>query len=86
MGERIVEVLKQQKNTPVRVGCQVAIVYAVINGYLDAVPVKKVKEYEKNLFEKLEAEYEKLLVRFETGYYEQEDIEELKKALASMQR
>ena len=86
LGERIVEVLKQQKNTPVRVGCQVAIVYAVINGYLDAIPVKKVKEYEKNLFEKLEAEYEKLLVRFETGYYEQEDIEELKKALASMQR
>ena len=62
------------------------IIYAVINGYLDAIPVKKVKEYEKNLFEKLEAEYENLLVRFETGYYEQEDIEELKKALASMQR
>ena len=86
LGERIVEVLKQQRNTPVRVGCQVAIVYAVINGYLDKIPVNKVKEYEKALFEKLEGEYEDLLVRFETGYYEKEDVEELKKALTSMQR
>ncbi|MBQ1934370.1 MAG: F0F1 ATP synthase subunit alpha, partial [Clostridia bacterium] len=45
LGERIVEVLKQGRNAPIRVGCQVAIVYAVINGYLDSVPVNKVKEY-----------------------------------------
>ena len=32
LGERIVEVLKQKRNAPVSVGCQVAIVYAVING------------------------------------------------------
>lgn len=84
LGERIVEVLKQKKNAPVRVGCQVAIVYAVINGYLDEVPVSKVKEYEELLFEKLENKYMNLLDRFESGFYEDEDIEELKKALAEM--
>ena len=42
LGERIVEVLKQKRNSPVSMGCQVAIVYAVINGYLDSVPVNKV--------------------------------------------
>jgi F-type H+-transporting ATPase subunit alpha len=86
LGERIVEVLKQKRNSPVRVGCQVAIVYAVINGYLDSVPVDKVKEYEMTLYEKLEHEYAELLTRFETGFYEPEDIETLKKALGEMQR
>ena len=86
LGERIVEVLKQKRNSPVRVGCQVAIVYAVINGYLDKTPVEKVKEYEILLYEKLEHEYEELLTRLESGYYEPEDIEQLKKALGEMQR
>lgn len=86
LGERIVEVLKQKRNSPVRVGCQVAIVYAVINGYLDSVEVKDVQEYEENLYEKLEREYSNLLVRFEQGYYEKEDVDTLKKALREMQR
>ena len=86
LGERIVEVLKQKRNAPVRVGCQVAIVYAVINGYLDSVSVNKVNEYEQNLFEKLEHEYSGLLTRFEQGYYDDSDVEELKKALSEMQR
>lgn len=81
LGERIVEVLKQDRNSPVRVGLQVAIVYAVINGYLDNVAVNKVKEYEQKLFEYLENREEELLVRFETGYFEPEDIERLKTAL-----
>ena len=42
LGDRIVEVLKQGRNSPVRVGCQVAIVYAVINGYLNDIPVKQI--------------------------------------------
>ena len=86
LGERIVEVLKQKRNAPVRTGCQVAIVYAAINGYLDEVPVEKVAEYERRLYERLEAHYESLLKRFEDGFYEEEDIEALKKALAEMQR
>ena len=86
LGERIVEVLKQNRNSPVRVGCQVAIVYAVINGYLDKVPVDKVKEYEILLYEKLEHEYTSLLERLEGGFYDAEDVAELKKALGEMQR
>ncbi len=86
LGERIVEVLKQGRNAPIRVGCQVAIVYAVINGYLDSVPVNKVKEYEAELYEKLENKYNELLVRFESGFYEESDIDNLKKALQEMQR
>lgn len=81
MGERIVEVLKQNKNTPIRVGCQVAIIYAVINNYLADIPVNKVREYEANLFEKLENEYPDWLNRVEQGFWDEEDLNTLKKAL-----
>ncbi len=86
LGERIVEVLKQGKNSPVRVGCQVAIVYAVINGYLNEVPVKEVKNYEARLYELLENKYVGFLERIEAGNWEDGDIEELKKALGELKR
>ena len=86
LGARIVEVLKQNRNSPVRVGCQVAIVYAVIGGYLNDIPVKQVKNYEQTLFELLENKYSDFLARVEGGSWSDEDIEELKRALAEMQR
>ena len=85
LGERIVEVLKQKRNSPVSMGCQVAIVYAVINGYLDSVPVNKVAEYEAALFEHMEQHYQDFIDRIEQNYFEKEDIETLKKALKEME-
>lgn len=86
LGARIVEVLKQNRNSPVRAGCQVAIVYAVINGYLDSIAVQDVHQYEQDLFSCLENKYSELLDRFEEGYYDDSDVETLKKALSEMQR
>ena len=86
LGERIVEVLKQNRNSPVRVGCQVAIIYAAVNGYLNDVEVSKVSQYESDLYEKLENEYASLLERFEQGYAEDSDFEMLAEALGKMQR
>ena len=86
LGARIVEVLKQDRNSPVRVGCQVAIVYAVTKGYLNEIPVKAVKRYEADLFELLENKYSEFLTRVENGYWDDQDIETLKAALAEMQR
>jgi F-type H+-transporting ATPase subunit alpha len=53
-GERIVEVLKQGRNKPVRVELQVAIICAVINDLLEDIPVNKIQEYEKTLFDYIE--------------------------------
>ncbi len=86
LGARIVEVLKQGKNSPIRVGCQVAIVYAVIHGYLNDVEVKDVAAWEERLYEKLEAENADLLARMETGEWSDDDVKELEAALASMRR
>ena len=85
LGERIVEVLKQGRNAPVRVGCQVAIVYAVIKGYLDSIPVADVQKYEKKLFEKLENEYTPWLKAIEDGQYDDQLENELKDILAKVQ-
>ncbi len=49
LGERIVEVLKQKNNAPVEVVHQIAILFAVTKGYLDAVAVDKIPEYELQL-------------------------------------
>ena len=86
LGERIVAVLGQHRNSPVRVGCQVVIIYAVTHGWLDAVPVAEVSAYERRLYELLEQKYADLLTRFESGYYEDEDVAEMEKALTEMAR
>ena len=85
LGERIVEVLKQGRNNPIKVGCQVAIVYAAINGYLDRVEVKDVPEYEKRLYSKLLNQYGDFLKRIEQGYWEKEDEETLVRALKEIE-
>ena len=85
LGERIVEVLKQNRNSPVSAGCQVCIIYAVIHGYLDKVSVDKVAEYEQRLYETMQAEHSDLLARFEAGFFEPEDVAALEKALAEME-
>ena len=53
-GERIVEVLKQDRNSPVAVENQVAILYATIHSYLKDVAVADIAEYERRLYEYLD--------------------------------
>ncbi|MCQ2555395.1 MAG: F0F1 ATP synthase subunit alpha [Clostridia bacterium] len=49
-GERIVEVLKQDQNSPVPVEKQVAILYAVTKNMLATIDTPLVKEYEQGLY------------------------------------
>ena len=60
-GARIVEVLKQGKNSPIAVELQVAIIYAVVNNLLSDIPVGRIREFESDLFEYLVATRETLL-------------------------
>lgn len=61
MGERIVEVLKQDRNAPVPVELQVCIIYAVTKGYLKNVPVAKIADYQEKLFAYLREEHPEIL-------------------------
>ena len=83
-GERIVEVLKQGRNTPVDVAHQVCIFYAVVNGFLKDVPVARVKEYEGALYAHLDEAYFGLLENIRTtGQLSKDDEETLKGALTA---
>ena len=85
LGERIVQVLCQGRNTPVTVGCQVAIIYAVIHGFLDNVPVKQVKAYEAWLYDKMQNEKSALHQRLSEGFFDDSDVAELEATLREWQ-
>ncbi len=81
-GERIVEVLKQDRNAPVDVELQVAILYAVTNNYLEDIPVDKIHSFEEALFAYLRDMHEPLLREIRTsGVLSDESEETLKKAI-----
>ncbi len=49
-GERLTEVLKQAQYGPVPVEKQVAVIFAATNGFVDDVPVKRVRDFERDLY------------------------------------
>src|ERR671919_472283 len=60
-GRRLVEILKQSQYQPLPVEKQVVIIFAATRGYLDAVPVERVREYEEELMKFLETRRADLL-------------------------
>jgi len=50
-GKRAVEVLKQPQYAPVKTEHQVVTLYALVKGFMDDVPVNKIKEFEAGLIE-----------------------------------
>ncbi len=82
LGERIVEVLKQGKSTPVPVENQVVIIYGAVNGYLNGIAVKDVRKFEKELEDYMKTNYGGLLSTIgTTGDLTDEDEEIMKSAL-----
>ena len=83
-GARIVEVLKQNQNSPVPVEKQVAILYAVTKGNLVKVDVEDVKSYEAGLYTYLDTDAQGVEVMQEirtTGKLESETESKLKNVL-----
>ena len=81
-GARIVEVLKQNRNSPIAVELQVAIIYAVVNNMLREIAVTDIHRFEEELFEYLTAVKGELLASIrETGELSPESAEQLKEAI-----
>ncbi|MBQ3252065.1 MAG: F0F1 ATP synthase subunit alpha [Oscillospiraceae bacterium] len=79
LGERIVEVLKQKRSTPVKMEDQVCILYAVVNGYLKDVALKDVPEFELQLRSFMDSRYPQTMDAIRnTGKLEAETEEALK--------
>jgi F-type H+-transporting ATPase subunit alpha len=62
-GKRLTEILKQPQYQPLPVEKQVAVVYAATNGYLDAVAVEKLRQYEDDLYRFLDTRFGALLTQ-----------------------
>src|SRR5262249_20132720 len=64
-GKRILEVFKQPQYQPIPVEVQVAVIWAVQNGYVDQVPVDRVKEFQTKFTEFLTTRKAALLAKVE---------------------
>ena len=60
-GKRTVEVLKQDIHQPLPIEYQVSILFALTHGLLDAIPIDRIKSFEKALYQHLESEHRDLL-------------------------
>src|SRR5713101_4812553 len=81
-GQRIVELFKQKQYNPIPVEEQVAVMWAMQNGYVDPVPVDRVKEFQLKLQDWLQTRKESFLRAIrEKGQLDQDLESQLKAAL-----
>lgn len=81
-GERVVEVLKQGRNSPVPVEKQVCIIYAVTHDFLKEVSVDRVALYEQGLYARLDSQHQDVLNEIRTtGKFEKATEDKLVRAL-----
>ena len=81
-GKRNVEVLKQGQYSPLSVEKQIAIIYLGVNGLLKDVAVEKVREFEDDFLNQMDAKHPEVLKSLASGKLEDEALSKLK-ALAA---
>lgn len=79
-GMRITELLKQPQYSPLAVEDQVAVIYAVNNGFFDNVPVKDISAAEKRLVDFMHKIKRPLLDKIAKGEWDEKIEKELKEA------
>src|SRR5690242_9289968 len=60
-GSRLTELLKQPQFSPLTMEEQVCVIYAGVHGYLDAMPVNKVRPFEQEMLSLLRAKHTDIL-------------------------
>ncbi len=83
-GERVVEVLKQDRSSPLDVALQVSILYAVVHNMLMDVPVEHISAFENALFDHLTVQHPEILEDIrKTGELRPENEAALRAAIES---
>jgi F-type H+-transporting ATPase subunit alpha len=85
-GARNVEILKQREGDPFTVERQIAIIYVGTKGLIQNVPINKVKAFEKEYLDFLEAKHSDVMASLKSGKYTDENtavLEKVAKELAS---
>jgi len=83
-GKRNVEILKQAQNDPFKVEDQVSIIYLGSKDLLKAVPVEKVKDFEKKYIELLNLKHKKILSQIKKGKLTEEITSTLEKVASEL--
>ncbi len=82
-GVRAVEVLKQPQYTPIKTERQVVVLYALTKGYMDDIPLSRIREFEEGLVTYTENNAKKFYKEvIETNIWTDAGEEELKKAIS----
>ena len=77
--------LKQDRNSPIEVELQIAIIYAVVNNMLRDIPTSEIRRFEEELFEYLVANRDELLKAIkEKGELSPDMQEELAEAIRTV--
>lgn len=81
-GQRLQQILKQNQYVPLPVEKQIALIWAATNGFLDQVPLPKVRDFETKLYEYLDARQPELLALIsERKKLDDEVVQKLRAAL-----
>jgi F-type H+-transporting ATPase subunit alpha len=60
-GARLTELLKQAQFSPLKMEEQVSVIYAGVNGYLDPLPIDRIKSFEDGLLATLRQNHADIL-------------------------
>jgi F-type H+-transporting ATPase subunit alpha len=83
-GERNVEILKQDQNSPLPVEEQIAIIYCGTKNLLKAVPVNKVREFEREFLDYMRSKHADTLAALKAGKYTDAETAAIESAAAEM--
>jgi F-type H+-transporting ATPase subunit alpha len=86
LGQRLVEILKQPQYQPMQVENQVAIIYAVSNGFANDVDVKEISAWEANLHKFLNTRHKPVLDKMAKGTWDEAVEKELKEAITEFKK
>ena len=85
-GKRLVEMLKQNVNSPVGFAKQSVLIYAGTNGYFDQIQVEQITQFESILYNKLDSSHQSLYDKISSEKALSEEIEsDIKKLLIEVQ-
>jgi F-type H+-transporting ATPase subunit alpha len=83
-GERNVEILKQDQNSPLPVEEQIAIIYCGTKNLLRNVPVNQVKQFERDYLDYMRSKHADTLAALKSGKYSDAETSVLESAAAEL--
>ena len=80
LGQRLVEILKQPQFQPMNVANQVAVIYAISNGYANSIAVADIRDWEVKFQSHMNKTHKHLLDKIGKGEWDEKIESELKQA------